>query len=329
MEKKTNLTTVQKLNPINKEEEKLKFFFDPLYNPQFEYAEELTEEELAKIVPVSDEYLKVCQQIIDKVIKKYDSESKYLEQVEGALISQIEVEQRMREYLQALGITEEITFNYAPDFIARTSVYRRAIQIRTPIEYRQHSLNGVMHHEFGTHLLRNLNDELQPWHGKRSHYHLSPHLDTEEGLAVIHTYLDNPEKLAWLQALYYVGTYWATQLSFSELFKKLERYVDDKDRRWKITVRMKRGIKDTSQPGSLGRDQVYIRGIFEVVQHLVRSKYQVSDFYLGKISVRDIDLARKVTDTSVLIRMPFFFTLDPQQYRAKVEAFLAANSFSV
>jgi hypothetical protein len=46
-------------------------------------------------------------------------------------------------------------------------------------------MNGVMHHEIGTHYLRRVNDKTQNWVGKRHVYDMKGFLATEEGLACI------------------------------------------------------------------------------------------------------------------------------------------------
>jgi hypothetical protein len=43
-------------------------------------------------------------------------------------------------------------------------------------------------------------------------------------------------------------------MNFVELFKNLEKYVDNPLARWKYVVRVKRGLVDTSKPGGLYKD---------------------------------------------------------------------------
>jgi len=44
-----------------------------------------------------------------------------------------------------------------------------------------------MDHEIGTHLIRTLNETKQVWYKKRDKFNLKPFLETEEGLATLHT----------------------------------------------------------------------------------------------------------------------------------------------
>jgi len=44
----------------------------------------------------------------------------------------------------------------------------------------------------------------------------------------------------------YYAASMARELSFVDLFKDLEKYVDNPQERWKFTLRVKRGLVDTS-----------------------------------------------------------------------------------
>ena len=52
----------------------------------------------------------------------------------------------------------------------------------------------------------------------------------------------------------------ASKMSFVDLFNDLEKYIDNPRRRLKCVIRVKRGIIDTSEPGGLYKDQVYLEG---------------------------------------------------------------------
>ena len=56
-------------------------------------------------------------------------------------------------------------------------------------------------------------------------------------------------------------------MSFSELFKDLEKYVDDPKTRYKYVLRVKRGLADTSKPGGLFKDQVYLEGALKLLEN--------------------------------------------------------------
>lgn len=326
MAKQQPLTLIQKVNPINKDIEKKKFLFDPLYNPQFEYPEEISEQEFAKYGAVaSDRYVPQAKHILDTVIKKYGSESKYIEEVEGPVITREELTTRIHTYLKRVGLEDQVSLRFSTSHIARTSVHKREIFIRLPIDHRDLSLEGVLHHEIGTHLLRNINDELQPWHGKKKQFGFRDHLETEEGLAVLNFYHSASEKYLWLQALYYYAAYLSGRLSFSQLFKELEKYVDDKERRWKICLRMKRGVKDTSLPGGFTKDQVYFAGAVRVMQWLKQNNFDPSPLYVGKVDIENIETAQKIASSEKVL-LPFFIL--EMNYKHQVQLIMQQNNLS-
>ena len=49
-------------------------------------------------------------------------------------------------------------------------------------------------------------------------------------------------------------------MSFVELYNEISKYIDDKVRRFQLTLRWKRGLVDTKQPGGTYKDQLYLEG---------------------------------------------------------------------
>lgn len=125
------------------------------------------------------------------------------------------------------------------------------MNIKLPCEYREGRMIGVLDHEIGTHFLRKHNEKLQPWYKKREKYDMKTCIATEEGLActnqMVQTVKDGRCKpFLYRSALNYYAAYMAKELSFVDLFKDLEKYVDSPQARWKFTLRVKRGLCDTS-----------------------------------------------------------------------------------
>ena len=115
---------------------------------------------------------------------------------------------------------------------------------------------------------------------------------TEEGLAWINalynTALEKKFKpFLYKYALYYYSSYLASKMSFVELYNALEKYVDNPKRRWKAVLRVKRGMEDTSQPGGLYKDQVYLEGAWKILKQRKNIDFRL--LYGGKINVEDLD----------------------------------------
>jgi hypothetical protein len=75
----------------------------------------------------------------------------------------------------------------------------------------------------------------------------------------------NCKPFMYRSALNYYAAFMAKELSFVELFKALERYVETPQSRWKFCLRVKRGLTDTSMKGGLYKDQVYLEGAIKVL----------------------------------------------------------------
>ena len=150
---------------------------------------------------------------------------------------------------------------------------------------------GVLHHEIGSHFLRRFNEVQQPWHNERKKFGLKSTVTIEEGSGCINMMLEqakNPNKYTYLfkPALNYYMCCKASELSFSELFKDLEGYVDNPKQRYKYVLRVKRGLSDTSQPGGLYKDQVYLEGALKLLEH--RREIDWQGFYSAKLNLEDL-----------------------------------------
>ena len=113
---------------------------------------------------------------------------------------------------------------------------------------------------------------------------------TEEGLAcvnqLVQTVKDRQCKpLLFQQAIKYYAAYMASSMSFVDLFKDLEKYVDNPVSRWKVALRVKRGLTDTSKKGGLYKDQVYLEGAVKILS--LRSHLDFKRLLCGKISLTD------------------------------------------
>lgn len=150
---------------------------------------------------------------------------------------------------------------------------------------------GVLHHEIGTHFIRRLNETQQIWHGKRKKYGLKSCIAVEEGLGCIHMLMEHAKSkdrnlYLFKPALNYYACYKASELSFVELFNDLEKYVDNPKKRWRYVLRVKRGLSDTSQPGGLYKDQVYLEGACKILKN--RKEINFKQLYCGKLNIEDL-----------------------------------------
>ena len=78
---------------------------------------------------------------------------------------------------------------------------------------------------------------------------------TEEGLATLsnHIHYDKCNLLA-VPALLYYAVCFAQENSFWDTFKMISKYTPEFDDCWIQTLRVKRGVTDTSKPGGFCKD---------------------------------------------------------------------------
>lgn len=75
-------------------------------------------------------------------------------------------------------------------------------------------------------------------------------------------------------------------MSFSQLYKDITKYVDNPKQRYRYVLRVKRGICDTSKPGGLYKDQVYLEGAMELLKN--RRNIDWKTFYSAKFNLDDL-----------------------------------------
>ena len=283
--------------PKNIEEQQEIFFEnDCKVNPQFEYENyALTQNFLKQYKEPSSEFIETAIKIMDSFVKEFGSESLYLE-TEGEVISQEETETIFQNYIDELEFTDQLIINFTRKQVAPTSVThdpktgKSKVNVRLPCEYRRGRILGVLDHEIGTHYLRRHNEKLQVWYKKRQKYEMKTCIMTEEGFActnqMVRTALEGKAPYLYRSALNYYAALQASKMSFVELFDDIAKYIDDKMRRFKFVVRLKRGLRDTGEPGGLYKDQVYLKGAVLLLQD--RNNLDWEGLCSGKISLEDL-----------------------------------------
>ena len=197
-----------------------------------------------------------------------------------------------------------------------------------PIQYREGRILGVLHHEIGSHFCRRFNEVQQVWHNERKKFGLRSSITIEEGSGCINMMLEqanDPNKFTYLfkPALNYYMCCKASELSFKDLFKDLEKYVDNPRSRYKYVLRVKRGLNDTSKPGGLYKDQVYLEGALQLLE--LRKEIDWHGFYSAKLNLEDLKrtkLMKKMkTDDVVLPK----FVEDADDYVRRLDVIAKHN----
>ncbi|CAC5395866.1 unnamed protein product [Mytilus coruscus] len=153
--------------------------------------------------------------------------------------------------------------------------------------------------------LRSSNEGVQPWYSDRKRFHLRDQntleglaseeglaaihsifnanvrkrfdlrgrncleeLRAEEGLAAINTILNAKTRFLWGPALLYYTACKAAEMTFKQLYDHLTIYVKSPEHRWRLCMRVKRGLLDPNDLGGYGKDQCYFEGAVEILRSL-------------------------------------------------------------
>jgi uncharacterized protein (TIGR02421 family) len=168
----------------------------------------------------------------------------------------------------------------------------KTLYLKKKARFSEEYVKRLIVHEIGTHALRAENAKQQPlkifFHG------LDDYLATEEGLAVYNEERNNLLDINILKN--YAGRVIAVNLalknSFYDTFKGLRKYFNT-ETAFKLTLRVKRGLADTSKKGGFTKDYVYLKGYFDV-KDFVENHGSIKDLYYGKISIKDVSIINKL-----------------------------------
>lgn len=170
---------------------------------------------------------------------------------------------------------------------------QKKVIINPQEQFRSIDLERLKVHEIQTHFMR---------------YHNATKLDfcllqtgtpnyilTEEGLAVYMEY--KHDVLSRAQMYIYAGrvvaTYLCQEKSFYEIYNYLVNIGFKEEDAFKITLRSKRNLNDTSQIGGYTRDYIYFVGFHKVKKHIEKNPEDFKKLFIGKIGLKDLKTLKK------------------------------------
>lgn len=293
------MSILQRVTPLNLQEEQDRFFESSSYNPHFQYATTLEPEELHQWGLPNPA---LATFVLDHLNLLPEAKSEAAE----TFLTKHEITTAITELSSALNLEKTFQVVFSEDLISKCRIDGLTIYFKEPILYYRHELDGVLNHEIQTHHLRKINNRTQPWaNTSRPDYVFR---STEEGLAALHTYYGSQEPSMHGTMTAYVGVYLAHRTSFREAYQELRNLGLDEQRAWRLTVRGKRGVTDTSQPtGGLTKDISYLEGAIAVWRWLMNNKNDPHDLYLGRVGLEELS-DRKKEATLYNLKYPLFFS---------------------
>ncbi len=315
------------LNPTNLHEEEQEFFTKPKYEPQFSYKRFTRAEGLRTRInainiventPLGRLFRNVKEQLLIEIkmlenlgttkftdIRLYGTPSKTLINKAHNILQKIprqplETKPHAATYLKTVFEKELIKYGFTGWIInikptvsgVAVSPSKRSIVIKNTAMFSANDIKCLMAHEIGAHIIRTMN-------GYRQHYEIFStdavprYLQTEEGIAALH------EKKAGCltnnRLRKYAGRVIAASLAqkqgFRQVYNELSKYFTPKEA-FAMTVRVKRGLADTSQPGGFIKDHVYYEGML-LLEDFIAHGGKITPLYAGKIGLAQISFVEE------------------------------------
>ncbi|MFZ5376679.1 MAG: tyrosine/phenylalanine carboxypeptidase domain-containing protein [Patescibacteria group bacterium] len=280
--------------PTNLAKEKIKFFASNTYNPIFQYKQQITPENLTKYGQPSRELFEFSLAMLKQHGIENPQNSDFLTKSEIEIIA--------NDLCLELRI-DQIPVIYSAHRTSKIAISQHGLIIREPITLTRSGIQHNLNHEIQTHYLRSMNNKNQPWKSQ-------PQRDvifrrTEEGLANLHNSLHKGDKFLLFSFVHYFSNYLAITKSFREVFDALVELGLSPERAWNVTLRKKRGLTDTSQPGGFTKDIVYLEGAIIVWKWLMANN-DPKRLYLGKIAVEEVEKFWPIANKQHLLYPTFF-----------------------
>lgn len=314
------------VDPINAETEKEKFFKNKDYNPQFKYPNttNLTQfkKNLQNLNPDRSligrmingrgrSILNKIEMLLNRKAENFTQKSidvfgkpnkKVINLAKNKLrlndefeIKNLSAKDATRIILRALS-EHKLKWNVAlrgnMSANAKVDASDKIIYIKREEKFSSHAIERLIVHEIFSHIFRMENATLQKY--KIFQVGFPNYLETEEGLAAL-----NEEKTGYLlqnkiQRLY-AGRVFAVNLAlgknFSDVFASLKEHFPEEDA-WNLTVRVKRGLADTSEPGGFTKDFLYLAGKGKLKDFL-KKQGKIIDIYAGRIGTEHISALKE------------------------------------
>lgn len=327
------------INPTNIEFERKKFFASNDYNPQFLYTplnfdpKKLFEQLRSIDIPKQKEFALLRQQKAslkkriflirsigtakmskfaialfgkptDSLLARARNQAKRISPKKRQKnLSHKEVVSLFKKAFVKYGLNWEIK---EKDMVASAAVIaeENTLYLKKGAKFSRQFITQLIVHEIGTHILRAENGRRQPY--RMFGVGLPGYLETEEGLALynqeIHDCMN--ERLLQMYAGRVLASQYAISHSFRETYTYLRRYFTQNDA-WKLTLRVKRGLCDTSLPGAFTKDIAYLKGYYQVKEY-IRKGGSYNDLYIGKIGIQHIKLVKQLPGLKDPLILPLY-----------------------
>ena len=182
-----------------------------LLTPHFAYAvpvDKLAKQLKNAMHSIRDDHVEEAKAILDAALESVGGAAEVFERkVYGEEVDQATAEKHIVDFVTAHKLQDKLWVRFTPNRVSCVGSLQRSrrnsqdhpevrhtLFVSTANKLRKHELRQFVAHEIGTHLLRVVNDEVQPWRGSSGRKKFNLHSnstrefrETEEGLATINT----------------------------------------------------------------------------------------------------------------------------------------------
>lgn len=244
-----------------------------------------TEKSKALFEPPSKELVKECENLLLETQKfTFKDEEK---------IKSLEVKKRFEEIFKKYGLNNwqvKIKDEMVTDCIAGKS---NTLFIRKDALFSEKRIEKLIIHEIETHILTAENGKNQPF--EIFNRGLADYLETQEGLAIynVTTQMESSIHESFKSLALVIAIDEALRSSFVKTFEKVLSYGIPMEQALRVTLKVKRGLTDTSKRGAFTKDIIYYSG-YKKVKRFIEEGGNLKDLYIGKLNLDDLPLVKKI-----------------------------------
>ncbi|MBS3128982.1 DUF1704 domain-containing protein [Candidatus Woesearchaeota archaeon] len=308
------------VNPINQDQEKKKFFASPSYNPHFQYPplkfdadyykkklreckKHLDQSGIAHLINAKIDKLILWIELLENRGKEpytkcgiayYGKPSpelvetakkilaKKIKDNEQYTLSAKEVAEFLRRQAKRWNIPWSIEIKKHLGARADNVTSEKTIYLKHGEQFSVEDAKRLAIHELGVHARRALMGEQQSY--KIFLIGTAEYEATEEGLAAAVEEIKQVSTPKVLKS--YAGRVLAVHLSLKHSFRAVYSHLVEyfaPQEAYQLTMRAKRGMLDTSQPGAFTKDYIYLKGMEEV-----KKIKDIKKLFSGRIGIEDM-----------------------------------------
>jgi alpha-L-glutamate ligase-like protein/uncharacterized protein (TIGR02421 family) len=192
-----------------------------------------------------------------------------------------------------------------PNVVADCTVGGTAITLRKGARFSRVHVDALIAHEIETHALTAENGSHQPWELLRRG--CAGYLDTQEGLAIYSQNRVLPEghEKRYGPARSALAVAYALRHSFSQTRAYLLSLGYPPSKALTKTIDVKRGLRDTAEPGAFTKGLCYLRGLRAVEQFAAHGN-DVRTLFLGKVALEDLQSIQQIPGIQLPLLLPMW-----------------------